>query len=688
MIQRIALVGNPNSGKSSLFNQLTGLHQKTANYPGVTVEKISGNITFEGSSVELIDLPGAYSIHPTSFEERIVCQILSDPNHPDHPDFILYVMDIQNMEKQMLLLSQIIDLSIPVMLVLNKTDLKTKIPYEFDPNELSANLGIPVIEITSYKKADIAALKKIIANREWTPSKNQFLDFKAFLKNQHIETDRFANYQDYLRFLHGSKKQQSDPENHFSSQKKIGLQVDETLSRFDKIESGKFYRKKTKAMASWHSKLDPILTHFAFGPIIFALIMLSLFQMIYQWASFPMDWIEGLFQWTSASLSPVLGDTVLGSLVTEGILPGLAGVMVFIPQIALLFFVICLLEDSGYMARVAYLLDNTMRRFGMSGRSMVALISGGACAIPAIMSTRTISSPKERLITILVTPFIGCSARLPIYLIIISFAIPEFYFLGWVDSRAALFVGLYVLGGLAALITGWILKLLLSQENDQRYFVIELPEYKLPSLKLALITMWNKTKTFILEAGKIIFLLSIILWFLASYGPNKNRALLLEEAEEYAQEMNYNQEETDNYINGVLLESSYMGHLGKFIEPVIRPLGYDWKIGIGLLSSFAAREVFIGTMSTIYSLGGEEGESLKEKMAQETFDHNGAKVYSYATSLSLLIFYVLAMQCMSTLAVVKRETNSWLIPIFQFLGMTLLAYLAAFAVYQFLSNYF
>lgn len=688
-MQKVALVGNPNSGKSSLFNQLTGLNQKTGNYPGVTVEQMSGEVHLDAKSkIKLIDLPGAYSIHPTSYEERVVTQVLTDRSHPDHPELVIYVLDVQEIEKQSLLLSQISSLQIPLILVLNKSDLRDQSPFEYDKDQIAKKLEIPVIEVSRINRRQVAQLKaqiEMALNDKKIPNKlfddHHFFDqFAVELSALNLEDESYISY---LRKVHAPIYQNTGKSYAFDTF--VPLQVEETLSRFEQLQSSGIFKKKSARNGNtWHDKIDPLLTHPILGPFIFLLLMIGVFQVIYHWAAYPMEWIEWAFNESSEVLAPFLGSGWFSSLVLEGIIPGIAGVMVFIPQIALLFFMIAILEETGYMARIAYLLDHLMRRFGMSGRSMVALISGGACAIPAIMSTRTINSPKERLITILVTPFIGCSARLPIYIVLISFAVPSVLYFGFLDSRVVLFIMLYLLGIIAALGTGYVLKRLFHNEALESHFIIELPEYKLPHLKSVGITMWVKTKSFITEAGKIIFFISIILWFLAKFGPPGEIDAAIANISQQEQFMDMTSEEIHKAEASAALRASFIGRMGTWIEPVIRPLGFDWKIGIGLISSFAAREVFVGTMSTIYSLDGEEEEEslLKEKMKNEVHRDSGKPVYTYAASLSLLVFYVFAMQCMSTLAVVKRETGSWRYPILQFVFMTALAYICSFIVYQ------
>ena len=699
-MKRVALVGNPNSGKTSLFNALTGLRQKTGNYPGITVEKIEGRMALEDDfSCILQDLPGAYSLHPTSFEEKIVCQVLANPNHVDHPELIVYVLDIQHIEKQMLLFTQVMELGLPVVLALNMSDQKDRQYYTYDPVEMSNRLGLPVIEISSRTGSNLDLLRKSIGEQlkkedaadciSWSelPDLNMLPVGGSFSQT--------TSYQKFLMAVHWElfeKSMDSDASENVDSWKNdqedmVKLQVEDTLSRFDAIHEKKLFEESETEIKGWSDRIDPFVTHPLIGPVLFLAIMLMVFQAIYTWAAFPMDWIEQIFNYSSTEIAGLLSEGWWSSLLLDGVIPGIAGVLVFVPQIALLFLLITILEETGYMARVAYLMDSLMQRFGMSGRSIVALISGGACAIPAIMSTRSISSPKERLITLLVVPFIGCSARLPIYTIIIGFAVPSAMIFGFIDSRALLFLGLYLLGAVAALLSGWALKYILKAPSDSSSFIIEMPEYKVPDLRTVLINVYKKTEAFVVEAGKIIFVISILLWVLAAHGPGNSQERAVEQVVVEAEMEKWTEDRKKRMVQSANLRASYIGMLGQWIEPVIRPLGFDWKIGIGLLSSFAAREVFVGTMATIYSVGDEEsGFELRDKMRRETFPDTGEKVYGYATAMSLLIFYVLALQCMSTLAVVKRETKSWKFPLIQFTAMTLLAYLASFLTYQLVSN--
>jgi ferrous iron transport protein B len=460
------------------------------------------------------------------------------------------------------------------------------------------------------------------------------------------------------------------------------MQQKETVKRYQFINN---ILKETlvidrESATDLRSRLDRILIHKFWGYIIFFAILMIIFQSIFDWSSIPQDFIDTTFASMSEKVKTSLPKGVFTSLLAEGIIPGLGGIVIFIPQIAFLFFFISILEETGYMSRVVFLMDRGLRRFGLNGKSVIPLISGTACAIPAVMATRNIENWKERLITILVTPFTTCSARLPVYAILIALVIPQGSFLG-LNYQGLMLMFLYLVGFGMALLSAWILSKTLKIQSKS-YFVVEMPNYKLPLLKNIGITVWEKTKTFVTEAGKIILAISILLWVLASYGPGKN----FSEAEQIVT-ANYSElqgQELSNKINSYKLEHSYIGILGKAIEPVISPLGYDWKIGIALISSFAAREVFVGTLATIYSVENDAEETIKSRMASEV-KADGNPLFDLASGISLMLFYAFAMQCMSTLAIVKKETNSWKWPMIQLFGMSILAYVIAFSTYQILA---
>lgn len=700
-----AVVGNPNSGKSSTFNQLTGLRQKTGNFPGITVDKKTGSVLLPNhQEVTLIDFPGTYSFYPTSQDERIVAQTFSNPADPDFPNAIIYTADISKLEKHLLLFSQIKDLKLPVILALNMADVADKAGYDVDFNYLSEQFGAKVVSVSARTGEGMDALKKamleVVAQYEqfgtssngassFSDTQQKTIDIvKNIIPIQNdFQALLIAHHHDWLPFLEAPQRAAIHTQIQAVGFHSLRQQVEETMRRFDHfIPIVQKAMRRTKAAArSFTEMIDAVLTHRVLGVIVFFLIMMLVFQAIFAWAEYPMNWIESVFAGAGDWLKYILGAGWLSSLLADGILTGLSGVLVFIPQIAILFLLISILEEVGYMARVAFLFDRLMQFFGMNGRSVVALISGGACAVPAIMSTRTISNWKERLITIMVTPLISCSARIPVYVALIAFAIPSQKIWGIFDTQGLAFMGLYVLGIIGALTVAFIFKLVLKT-NEQSFLMLELPEYRMPVLRNVWYAVWEKVKTFVTEAGKIIIVISIILWATASFGPPGSMSAAKTKAEAIAEAQQLDATARRNLIAAYEVEASYAGIVGKFIEPAIRPLGFDWKIGIALLTSFAAREVFVSTMATIYSIGKDSDEySLRERLAQERDPLTGEKVYNAATSLSLLLFYVFAMQCMSTLAVVRRETKSWKWPLLQFAFMSALAYLSSLFVYQFFS---
>ena len=696
---KVALVGNPNTGKTSLFNQLTGLKQKVGNYPGITVEKKTGiSKLSEAISATIVDLPGTYSINPNTIDENIVLRTLLDKNHEDYPEVIVVVADIENIKRNLLLFSQLKDLQIPTILVLNMSDQLKRKGISIDVETLKKELKTDVVLISARKNIGIKSLKNSILNHEHLNTKplaviSDRIDAEFFKKIK----EKFPNYPLYqswlnitqaenLNILKGDDKKKvlefrKDPE------KLKALQHKETILRYKQINDilKKTYKRDVSKATDLRSRLDKILTHKIYGYVIFALILLVIFQSVFDWASTPMDFIDESFANLSNWVKVVLPSGKFTDLIAEGVIPGIGGIVIFIPQIAILFLFVAVLEETGYMSRVVFLMDKIMRKYGMSGKSVVPLISGTACAIPAIMAARNINGWKERLITILVTPFTTCSARLPVYAIIIALIIPQKHFLGIFSLQGLTLLALYFVGFVSALSSGYLLNKTLRLKSSS-FFVIEMPNYKIPSLKNTLITVIEKTKEFVFGAGKIILAISIILWFLASNGPSdfKNAEAIVKKE---TVNKNIDSDEFQQYLASYKLEHSYIGIMGKTIEPVIKPLGYDWKVGIALIASFAAREVFVGTLATIYSVGNddENNTTIKQSMAAEINPKTGKKQFNFPVGMSLLVFYAFAMQCMGTLAIVKRETNSWKWPFLQLFGMGLLAYIASFITYTVLS---
>ena len=694
----VALIGNPNTGKTSVFNALTGLNQKVGNYPGITVDKKQGICKLSrGVKAHILDLPGTYSLNASSLDENVVIELLLNKNDKDYPDVAVIVSDVENLKRNLLLFTQIKDLKIPTLLVINMSDVMKRKGISLDVDVLEEKLNTKIALVSTRKGTGIQELKKLIERYKTLPKK-QCLDAST-IEPAYFERlqKAFPNQDIYKLWLvitqdanFGKVSRQELDVSKFktkSTSELKRLQQKEAIKRYQFInnvlkEGQNIDRSKARDL---RSKLDRVLIHKVWGYIIFFIILLTIFQAIYDWATFPMDLIDttfaGLAEWVKSSY-PNGGKVT--DLVAEVIVSGIGGIVIFIPQIAFLFLFISILEESGYMSRVVFLMDRIMRRFGLSGKSLVPLISGTACAIPAVMATRNIENWKERLITILVTPFTTCSARLPVYLIIIALVIPEGYIFG-LSYQALTLMLLYLIGFGMAVFSAYVLDRIMKT-NRKTFFVVEMPNYKLPLLKNVLITVFEKTKTFVFEAGKIILAISVILWVLASYGPgekfNNAEAIV---AEQYA---DLSDAKIDDKVAAYRLEHSYIGIIGKTIEPVIKPLGYDWKIGIGLVASFAAREVFVGTLATIYSVGSatenESIDTIKTKMSNEIYE-DGSKVFTFASGISLLLFYAFAMQCMSTLAIVKRETKSWKWPMIQLIGMSTIAYIFALIAFQILN---
>lgn len=694
---KVALVGNPNTGKSSLFNQLTGLNQKVSNYPGVTVEKKTGTAKLSNTTTaQIVDLPGTYSINPSSIDENIVLQSFLNAES-EYPDVAVVVADVENLKRNLYLFSQIKDLEIPVILAINMSDQMKKKGITIDIDLLKQELNAEVLLISARKNIGIEALKGAIDNYKKINTSviadiadridaEFFNKVKATFKEVSLYKAwlLITQYHNFSTIDHQLKIQIESFRKDSSSLKK--MQNRETILRYQYINTilNKTYTVNVDEATGLRYKLDKILTHKIFGYIIFAGILMFIFQSIFEWTGSSMDFIDASFSQLSEFVKEILPEGVFADLLIDGVIPGIGGVVIFIPQIAILFLLVSILEETGYMSRVVFLMDKIMRRFGMSGKSVIPLISGTACSIPAIMAARNIEGWKERLITILVTPFTTCSARLPVYAIIIALVIPDKRIIGVFSLQGLTLMALYLLGFLAAVISGYLLHKVLKV-NQKSFFVIEMPNYKLPSLKNVLFNVLEKTKSFVFGAGKIILALSIVLWFLASNGSE-----LYENANAIVKKESVNlelsEDELNQKISSYKLEHSYIGMAGKMIEPAIKPLGYDWKIGIALLTSFAAREVFVSTLATIYSVEDEDNEdTIKERMAAEINQETGRKRFNFPVGMSLLMFYAFAMQCTGTLAIVKRETNSWKWPLLQLFGMTALAYVSALLTFTVLS---
>jgi ferrous iron transport protein B len=650
--RKYALVGNPNTGKTSIFNRLTGLNQHVGNFPGVTVDRKIGKFSHEGVQIEIIDLPGTYSVYPRSADEQVVYTILNDPKNLDFPDGVVVVVDASNLERNLLLFTQVYDLGIPCVLVLNMSDIAARDKKVIQKEVFQKRFpGVELIETNARVGLGIERLKAQLSK-----------GIDTYTVQPVVE-----NYE--LVAIEAVQEQEQESNKRF---------------QFIRNFVQEFVQEKEKTQVKVHT-LDKILVHPVFGYAIFAAVLLVMFQLIFSIASYPMDWIDGFVAFVGDKATSVLPSGVFSDLITQGVIPGIGGVIIFVPQIALLFLCIGILEETGYMARVVFIMDRLMRPFGLNGKSVVPLLSSAACAIPGVMATRTISNWKERLITIMTAPLMSCSARIPVYTLLIALVIPNIKVFGFISVQGLTLFALYALGLISALLVSALMKWLVKS-NEVSVLMLELPEYRSPRWGNVFLNLYEKISVFVIDAGKVILAVSIILWALASYGPGDriDKALAQIELKKDANEAELSLYE--ERVAAVKLENSYMGILGKSIEPVIKPLGYDWKIGISLLTSFAAREVFVGSMATIYSVHQEDDDTrgLLQKMRSEK-RVDGTAVYSLATGLSLMVFYVYAMQCMATLAIVKRETKSWKWPLIQIGYMGVLAYLASLLVYNLFS---
>lgn len=696
---KVCLVGNPNSGKTTLFNLLTGLNQKVGNYSGVTVDKYVGKIHIEKEIVELIDLPGTHSIYPKSIDESIVFRTLIKKGGENYPDLVLLVVSASQIRRGLILVSQVIDMGLPVVVAVNMID---EISPSIDKSLLEDAFGVPFCLISARKKMGISNLKKTIVkakNNSQEGSEKIFTAPESLLEKVESITGVEDSYLNLLSLvlaekstnLSASKRMELlalKETNDISSNRLMGQDINARFKHINQVISNiQKQNQFSSTTLTTTQKIDRVLTHKYFGLPIAFLVLYLIFEAIFSFAEPPMNWVEGGFSWLGSFVTNTFPAGWFRDLIVDGVIAGLGGVLVFIPQIAILFGLLAILEGTGYLSRISFMLDRIMRKFGLSGKSVVPMMSGFACAIPAVMSTRAIQNQKERLINIMVIPLLSCSARLPVYILLIGMFIPKKKFLGIFSSQSLTMQAFYFAGlFLAIAIAGILHKLLKVKEKP--VYVMELPRYRVPDWRNVLLTMYQKAKVFTLEAGKIILIISVVLWILVSYGPKKNMQEVEAKYEQLSQSGNELTEQQQLDYSNEKLVNSYAGHIGKGMEPVIRPLGYDWKIGIALLTSFAAREIFVGTMATIYSQGDvdeDNPKSLQEKMLAEKDPKTGKPVYTFATVFSLLIFFAFAMQCMSTLAIVKRETKSWKWPIIQLFYLTILAYGLSFTAYQLLS---
>ncbi len=699
---QIALVGNPNSGKSSLFNTLTGLNQKVGNFPGVTVDKKAGTSAIASNLDALVvDLPGTYSLYPRREDEWVAYRVLMQQDKKVSPEMLILVVDASNLKRNLLFVSQIIDLKIPVVVALTMMDIARQKNITIDIAELERELGVPVIPVNPRKNKGISQLKKTI---ELTAKDLYRAPVRDFIDNESLAASAIGSVKqlvpglsDYRAihylinhesFLLDAATQQNiesiEEANQFNHTK---VQAEEIVQRYQRIThilKQTVSEPSTLQKAMFTEKLDDILLHRVWGYVILLAVLFLLFQSIFWLAEYPMNFIEWSFAKTGSWLGNVLPDNWFSDLFVNGIVAGLSGILVFVPQIMILFGLINILEDTGYMARISFLTDKLMRKVGLNGKSVMPMISGFACAVPAVMSARNIENKKERLLTILVTPLMSCSARLPVYTILISLVVPKVMFMGFLGLQGLVMMALYLLGVVTALVVSYIAKWFIHI-NEKSFFILELPVYRSPRWKNIIVSMVSKAKIFVFEAGRVIMVISLILWALSSFGPKQKMQAVHQQYEQLISQDTAHAMHYEKLKGTALLENSYAGMMGKTIEPVISPLGFDWKIGIALITSFAAREVFVGTMATLYSVEDEGDDNntllLRQKMQQATYP-DGRKVYTLASGLSLMIFYVFAMQCMSTLAIVKRETKSWKWPVIQLVYMTAIAYVMSFIVYH------
>ena len=695
----IVLIGNPNSGKSSVFNHLTGLRQKVGNFPGVTVEKKSGVFKLSGKEgVTVTDLPGTYSLYPRRSDEWVSYKQLMSPSKGEEIDLAVVVADATALRRSLLFVSQVIDLKIPVVVALTMNDIAKKRGIKINAVELSREMQVPVVNVNARSGKGIEDLKTTVLQLLGSSVvAKDFFPVRSLAEQAVVEAKEILpGSSDYSLIHHLINHESFElPEN---IQKKIEsiekkydfnhtkIQAEDIQQRYKRIRQ---VIKKTVAEESietrkqFSERLDAFFLHRTWGSLIMGIVLFLLFQSVFLVAEYPMNAIEEGMGMLGGYLSDVLPVSWYADLLINGVLAGLGGILVFVPQIMILFGLITLLEDTGYMARISFLTDRVMRRVGLNGKSVMPMVGGFACAVPAIMSARNIENRKERLLTILVTPFMSCSARLPVFTILAALVVPNEKIFGVLSLQGLVLMGLYVFGVVVAMLVSYVLNIFIKMK-EKSFFILELPIYKQPRWNNIFITMVEKAKVFVFDAGKVIMVISLLLWGLSSFGPSEKRLSIQEAYAKKIAQNPFNKSEYQKAQSAELLEFSYAGILGRAIEPAIKPLGYDWKIGIALITSFAAREVFVGTMATLYSVGEAEsgtGETLTAKMrsAKRT---DGSVVYTRATGYSLMIFYLLAMQCMSTLAVVKRETRSWKWPIIQLLFMTALAYLLSFITYQ------
>jgi ferrous iron transport protein B len=700
-IVHIALVGNPNSGKTSLFNSLTGMNQRVGNFPGVTVDKKTGISPISDIITgNIIDLPGTYSLYPKRLDEWVSYRVLLNQDKDIKADLFVVVVDASNLKRNLLFCSQIIDLKKPVVVVLTMVDLARRKGIEINIPELERELGVPVVSVNPRKGKGIPQLKKAI---ELTASNLYKVPARNFIENKELAS---APIEELKKVIHGASDYSAihylinheefeldnvtqetieniERKHNFNHTKTQATEILQRYGRIKHIMNVAVKEPDPLEQKIFTDKLDNLLLDRKWGYLILLAVLFVLFQSVFYLAQFPMTWIEMFFSSASTWLSNVLPVGWFSDLVINGVVAGLSGIMVFVPQIMILFGLITIIEDSGYMARISFLTDRLMRTVGLNGKSVMPLISGFACAVPAIMSARNIENKKERMLTILITPLMSCSARLPVYTILIDLVIPNKYSLGFLSWQALVMMGLYLLGLAMAMLVSYVAKWFIKTK-ERSFFILELPTYRAPRVKNIGQAMVNKARIFVTDAGRIIMVISLILWALSTFGPKQRMAAVTTKYETLITQQPTAKDSLQTEWNAEKLENSYAGILGKTIEPGIKPLGYDWRIGIALITSFAAREVFVGTMATLYSVGDkDEGLLLRDKLHRAKKE-DGTPLFTLATGISLMLFYLFAMQCMSTLAIVKRETKSWKWPAIQFVYMTGIAYVMSLIAYQLL----
>ncbi len=710
----VGLVGNPNTGKSTLFSGLCGVPARIGNYPGVTVEKKLGKYSDSAGAVTIIDLPGTYSLAARTLDEKVSVDVLLNYEKDVPPvDVIVAVVDATNLERNLYLFTQLREIGKPIVLVLNMWDRLDASDITINDQQLEQRLGVRVVTASASRREGLDKVKNAIrevAGRNTAPATDFLPDavlteiesirnwvtqnggpkIEHFIA-QRLLLDRGGAYAEELSALPGlsSLSEQLEQSRNRLSEAGIKIASVEATSRYGWIRTQltDTVTRPTEERNTTSDKIDRLMTHRVWGLLAFALIMFAVFQAITAGTAFTMDWITDVAQpWVASLIEGIIPPGTLRSLVNDGIVAGVGSVVVFLPQILMLFFFIGLLEDCGYMARAAFVMDKLMTKLGLSGKSFLPLMSSFACAVPGIMATRVIENRRDRMVTILVAPLMSCSARLPVYMLLTAAFIPNLTWLGgWLRLQGMVLFAMYLVGVVVAVPVAWLLKKFFFP-GDVPPFVLELPSYKMPTPSVVFFRVWERAQAFLFRAGSLIFCTSILVWAAGYFPGDHSRLLELEQqlaglngAESAEAALLASEVQTES---SRLIETSFLGRAGKAIAPVVRPLGWDWKIGVGVIASFPAREVIIATLGTIYSLGGDaEEESLQSAISSATWPETGEPIYTIPVALSIMVFFALCAQCAATLMVIKRETNSWGWPLFTFVYMTALAYVAAWLTY-------